>query len=85
MDRDISHQTKRSEQLQQEITKLTEASKVLQEKIQRFTDLQDIKKCSDFIQLPEEEQAERKKTEIFNGTKFGKGRYKAHHHASSEL
>jgi len=35
-------------------------------------------KCSDFIQLPEEEQLERRKTESFNGTKFGKGRYKAH-------
>ena len=35
-------------------------------------------KCSDFIKLPEEEQKERRKTEVFNGTKFGKGRYKAH-------
>jgi len=35
-------------------------------------------KCSDFIKLPEEEQQEKKKIEIFNGTKFGKGRYKAH-------
>ena len=35
--------------------------------------------CSDFIQLPEEEQIEKKKTIVFNGTKFGKGRYKAHH------
>jgi UPF0176 protein len=35
-------------------------------------------KCSDFTQLPEEEQLARKKTEEFNGTKFGKGRYKAH-------
>lgn len=35
-------------------------------------------KCSDFIQLPLEEQEEKKKTETFNGTKFGKGRYKAH-------
>ena len=35
--------------------------------------------CSDFIQLPEEEQIEKKKTTLFNGTKFGKGRYKAHH------
>lgn len=35
--------------------------------------------CSDFIQLPLEEQTEKKKTMIFNGTKFGKGRYKAHH------
>ncbi len=35
-------------------------------------------KCSDFMQLPEEERQERRKTEEFNGTKFGKGRYKAH-------
>jgi len=35
-------------------------------------------KCQDFIKLPEEEQIERRKTEVFNGTKFGKGRYKAH-------
>ena len=35
-------------------------------------------KCSDFIQLPHEEQEKKKKTETFNGTKFGKGRYKAH-------
>jgi len=36
-------------------------------------------KCQDFIQLPEDEQAKRKGIEVFNGTKFGKGRYKAHH------
>ncbi len=35
-------------------------------------------KCQNFIKLPEEEQVERRKTEEFNGTKFGKGRYKAH-------
>ena len=35
-------------------------------------------KCSDFLQLPEEEQKEKRKTAVFNGTKFGKGRYKAH-------
>ena len=34
-------------------------------------------KCLDFNQLPEEERAIRRKTEEFNGTKFGKGRYKA--------
>lgn len=34
-------------------------------------------KCSDFIQLPQEKQKEKRKTEVFNGTKFGKGRYKA--------
>jgi len=36
-------------------------------------------KCQDFIKLPEEVQAKRKGIEVFNGTKFGKGRYKAHH------
>jgi UPF0176 protein len=35
-------------------------------------------KCNDFHQLPEEIQLERRKTETFNGTRFGKGRYKAH-------
>lgn len=35
-------------------------------------------KCHDFIQLPEKEQQDKKKTIVFNGTKFGKGRYKAH-------
>lgn len=35
-------------------------------------------KCSDFSKLPEEQRKELRKTEIFNGTKFGKGRYKAH-------
>jgi UPF0176 protein len=34
-------------------------------------------KCADFIKLPQEEQKEKRKTEVFNGTKFGKGRYKA--------
>ena len=33
-------------------------------------------KCRDFIQLPEEEQVVLRKTEVFNGTRFGKGRYK---------
>ena len=37
------------------------------------------KKCSDFNKLPEEEQKELRKTMEFNGTKCGKGRYKAHH------
>ncbi len=37
------------------------------------------KKCSDFIKLPEEEQQMLKLTTEFNGTRFGKGRYKAHH------
>lgn len=35
-------------------------------------------KCKEFIQLPVDEQKARRKAEIFNGTKFGKGRYKAH-------
>ncbi len=35
-------------------------------------------KCQDFNKLPEEERKEKRKTEVFNGTKFGKGRYKAH-------
>ena len=34
-------------------------------------------KCSDFIKLPEDQQKELRKTIEFNGTKFGKGRYKA--------
>lgn len=34
-------------------------------------------KCQDFIKLPIEEQIEKRKTTEFNGTKFGKGRYKA--------
>ena len=37
------------------------------------------KKCSDFTQLPQEQQDELKKELEFNGTKFGKGRYKALH------
>jgi len=36
-------------------------------------------KCKDFKALPEEEREELRKTMEFNGTKFGKGRYKAHH------
>ena len=36
-------------------------------------------KCSDFLQLPEAERTVARKTMEFNGTKFGKGRYKAHH------
>ena len=35
-------------------------------------------KCSDFYHLPEEERSILKGTMEFNGTKFGKGRYKAH-------
>lgn len=33
--------------------------------------------CKDFISLPEEEQERLRPTMVFNGTKFGKGRYKA--------
>lgn len=33
-------------------------------------------KCADFIQLPEDEQITLRKTEVFNGTRFGKGRFK---------
>ncbi len=41
-------------------------------------------KCTDFIKLTLEEQKILRKTEMFNGTKFGKGRYKANH-AGTEL
>lgn len=36
-------------------------------------------KCKEFNQLPEEERNQLKGTVEFNGTKFGKGRYKAFH------
>jgi UPF0176 protein len=35
-------------------------------------------KCHEFSKLPKEEQIERRVTEVFNGTKFGKGRYRSH-------
>ncbi|MBT8191456.1 MAG: rhodanese-related sulfurtransferase [Bacteroidia bacterium] len=35
-------------------------------------------KCKEFNQLPEEVQSRLRKTTEFNGTRFGKGRYKAH-------
>ncbi|NNL93174.1 MAG: rhodanese-related sulfurtransferase, partial [Saprospiraceae bacterium] len=35
-------------------------------------------KCKAFNKLPEDQQIELRKTTEFNGTKFGKGRYKAH-------
>ncbi len=35
-------------------------------------------KCKDFNQLSLEEQKEKRKTTTFNGSKFGKGRYKAY-------
>ncbi len=41
-------------------------------------------KCKDFNRLPEEERAERRKTEVFNGTRFGKGRYKAWRQSEGE-
>lgn len=34
--------------------------------------------CAAFIALPEEEQKALRKTKLFTGSKFGKGRYKAH-------
>jgi UPF0176 protein len=34
--------------------------------------------CRDFSLLPEEEQRERRRHETFNGSAFGKGRYRAH-------
>lgn len=34
-------------------------------------------KCQEFNELPEEERRTQRKTAVFNGTKFGKGRYKA--------
>ncbi|MFK7936409.1 MAG: rhodanese-related sulfurtransferase [Saprospiraceae bacterium] len=37
------------------------------------------RKCADFNQLPEEQREILKITTQFNGTKFGKGRYKAFH------
>lgn len=42
-------------------------------------------KCADFIKLPKEERLILQKTEVFNGSKFSKGRYKAHQVASGEL
>ena len=42
-------------------------------------------KCRDFTHLPKEEQLVLRKTAEFNGTRFGKGRYKAHHNADGLL
>ena len=42
-------------------------------------------KCASFNLLPEEERKNLKKVSTFNGTKFGKGRYKAHRHGSLDL
>lgn len=36
-------------------------------------------KCKDFMNLSEDDRNRLRITEVFNGTKFGKGRYKAHH------
>ncbi|MEM9990391.1 MAG: rhodanese-related sulfurtransferase [Bacteroidota bacterium] len=36
-------------------------------------------KCSDFIHLPAEQQLVLRRSLVFNGMKFGKGRYKAQH------
>ncbi len=44
---------------------------------QKYSDCCSVK-CSDFTNLPEEQQVEMRKNEVFNGTRFGKGRYKAH-------
>lgn len=41
--------------------------------------------CSDFIQLPVEEQKERGPSMVFNGTKFGKGAYKAFRKSAQSL
>ena len=42
-------------------------------------------KCQDFVKLPEETQKELRKTEKFNGTLFGKSRYKAYRNKIGEL
>lgn len=42
-------------------------------------------KCRDFHHLPHEEQKEQAKTEIFNGSKFGKGVYKAFRKSAQTL
>lgn len=41
--------------------------------------------CSDFIQLPEEVQKERAPEMVFNGSKFGKGAYKAFRKSAQSL
>lgn len=42
-------------------------------------------KCSDFTKLPEEQRARLRPVTEFNGTKFGKGRYKAFRKSSVRL
>ncbi|HMQ46748.1 MAG TPA: rhodanese-related sulfurtransferase [Saprospiraceae bacterium] len=41
--------------------------------------------CSDFVQLPEEERESLRGQVVFNGTKFGKGRYKAFRQSGGSL
>ncbi|MEL7220837.1 MAG: rhodanese-related sulfurtransferase [Bacteroidota bacterium] len=41
--------------------------------------------CADFVQLPEEEQQRLRPTAVFNGTKFGKGRYKANRQSDPKI
>jgi UPF0176 protein len=42
-------------------------------------------KCADFNKLPEDVRREKRKTEVFNGTRFSKGRYKAFHRSEEGL
>jgi len=42
-------------------------------------------KCQEFNQLPDEERQRLKPSSEFNGTKFGKGRYKAYHKEIGDL
>ncbi len=42
-------------------------------------------KCADFIKLPKEERLVLQKTEVFNGSKFSKGKYKAHQETDGAL
>jgi len=42
-------------------------------------------KCADFNNLPEDVRREKRKTEVFNGTRFSKGRYKAFHRSEEGL
>ncbi|NND35094.1 MAG: rhodanese-related sulfurtransferase [Saprospiraceae bacterium] len=42
-------------------------------------------KCREFNDLPEDERIRQRKKSIFNGTKLGKGRYKANRHGELDL
>lgn len=42
-------------------------------------------RCQEFNRLPSAEKQELRKTSVFNGTRFGKGRYKSHRHGSLDL